>query len=449
MSAPATETPCGPSQVDDGAAGLPHARLTVAVLGARESGAGELATELRAYTSADITETLDTAGTAASAHPAPPPVDVVLVAVDLICPVRPDDMEAIVALAARFPVAVVLVRAERYPDVADTAATIAGQLREHDVAAPLLWSRGPDSRPAAAAAGLDAPDGAVSLLAAARSRARCGGRGTSDVIPEGLSTPQTGARQARETQATLDWLSRARTEVVTARSAVLRQHSHAARIGLQALVSRQLRELAADAKNTVTAARRSELERSVEEINSASAEVARQLGAQARAEAARLRRRHLGSDVDPPAETPAQLRLRFSRPPVHRGEEAIMFLMGAAGGAGLGRLVAMPFGGSWTALALIIPFALAAGAALGSVGVRARRAAALRNHLIAATVEHFTALRSEIDLVVSEQLLHTEAAITDAFAHDSGHRVAEIEKRIAALRRSIHGGPHETAGSRQ
>lgn len=125
-----------------------------------------------------------------------------------------------------------------------------------------------------------------------------------------------------------------------------------------------------------------------------------------------------------------------------------MLLMGAAGGAGLGRLVAVPFGGSWAAMALIIPLALAAGAALGSLGVRARRAAALRNHLTGAAIEHFAALRSEIDLVVSEQLLHAEAAITDAFAYDSGHRVAEIEKRIAALRHSIHGGPQETAGPR-
>lgn len=449
MSAPATERLSHTDPGDDVAAPLPHTGLAVAVLGARDCGAGELAAELRAHTAAEVTETLE-ATDPSSPAPATPTeaIDLVLVAVDLICPIRPDDMEAILALAARFPVAVVLVRAERYTDIAGTADTIAGQLREHDVAAPLLWARGQDSHAAAAAAGLDAPDGADALLRGARDRARLGGRGTSGVMPGGFSAPKGAARTARETQATLDWLQRARTETVTARSAVLRQQSHAARIGLQALVSRQLRELAADAKAALAAAGRGELERSIESINAESAQVSRQLSEHARAEAAQLRRRHLGSDGDAPADTPAQLRLRFSRPPVHRGEEAIMLLMGAAGGAGLGRLVAVPFGGSWAAMALIIPLALAAGAALGSLGVRARRAAALRNHLIGAAIEHFAALRSEIDLVVSEQLLHAEAAITDAFAYDSGHRVAEIEKRIAALRHSIHGGPQETAGPR-
>ena len=459
MSAPAGERPAHiesdlgaahvPASGDDVAAPLPHAGLAVAVLGARDCGAGELAAELRAHTAANITETLGAAGPEAPASTSSTEaIDVVLVAVDLICPIRPDDMEAIVALAGRFPVAVVLVRAERYTDIAGTVDTIAGQLREHDVADPLLWARLLDSHACATAAGLDAPEGADALLRAARDRARRGGRGTPGVIHGGFPAPQDGARQAREAQATLDWLQRARTESVTARSAVLRQQSHGARIGLQALVSRQLRELAADAKNTLASAGRGELERSIEAIDNASAETSRQLSERARAESSRLRRRHLGSDVDAPAETPAQLRLRFSRPPVHRGEEAIMLLMGAAGGAGLGRLVAVPFGGSWAAMALIIPLALAAGAALGSLGVRARRAAALRNHLIGATVEHFAALRSEIDLVVSEQLLHAEAAITDAFAYDSGHRVREIEKRISAFRHSIRGGSQETAGPR-
>ena len=457
MSAPTTENPAHtvpgintapvPTQGDDVAAPLPHAGLAVAVLGARDCGAGELAAELRAHTAAEITETLGDAATGAPAPAVPAgAVDVVLVAVDLICPIRPDDMEAIVALAGQLPVAVVLVRAERYPDFAHTADTITTQLREHDIAAPLLWAPGRGSH--AAAAGLDAPDGAGALLRAARERARRGGRGMSGVIPGGASAPQDAARKAREAQATLDWLQRARTESVTARSAVLRQQSHAARVGLQALVSRQLRELATDAKNALAASGRGELEHSIESINSASAKVSRLLSEHARAEATQLRRRHLGSDGDAPAETSAQLRLRFSRPPVHRGEEAIMLLMGAAGGAGLGRLVAVPFGGSWAAMALIIPLALAAGAALGSLGVRARRVAALRSHLTAATVEHFAALRSEIELVVSEQLLHAEAAITDAFAYDSGHRVREIEKRIAALRHSIHSGSPETTGPR-
>ena len=449
MSAPAAERPADTAPVDDVAAPLPHAGLAIAVLGARECGAGELAAELRAHTAADISETLADGDGGPETPAAAPPVDVVLIAVDLVCPIRPDDMRAIVAIAGRAPVAVVLVRAERYPDVEGTAQAIAAQLREADVAAPLLWTPEDIAQPVAAAAGVDAPDGAAALIRAARDRARLGGRDSSDVIPGGVSAAQSAPRQAREAQATLDWLQRARTEAVTARSAVLRQQSHAARIGLQAQVSRHLRELAADAKNTLAGAARGELESSIESINSASADVSRQLSAQARAEAAQLRRRHLGSDVDTSADTPTQLNMRFTRPPVHRGEEAIMLFMGAAGGAGLGRLVATPFGGSWTALALIIPLALAAGAALGALGVRARRTAALRNHLIGATVEHFAALRSEIDLVVSERLLHAEAAITDAFAYDSGHRVREIEKRIAALRHSIHGGSQETAGPRR
>lgn len=463
MSAPATTPPAasvplapapaaapspGPDSNDDAGPPLPHTGLTVAVLGARDCGARELAAHLRAHTGAYVIEDLGaTAGEDGATGETR--VDVVLVAVDLICPIRPDDMEAILLLARRFPLAAVLTRAERYPTYAQAAQVIARQLAEHDVAAPLLWRRedddirdGPGGD--AAAGGPDAAFGAA-LLSGARERARRGGRGTSGVIP-GARSERESTQGGHEVQATLDWLQRARTESVTARSAVLRQQSHSARVGLQALVSRHLRELAAEAKTTLAAAGRGELEGAIEQIDEEAAELSRRLSGHARAEAAHLRRRHLGSTGDGEHHAPARLRLRFGRPPAHRGEEAVMLLMGSAGGAGLGRLIATPFGDSPVALAIIIPLALAAGAALGALGVRARRVTALRSHLIGLAVEHFAALRTEIDLVVSEQLLHAEAAITDAFAYDGGPRVREIEQRIAALRQTIHGASHQSVG---
>lgn len=447
MSAPTTTRPT-PS--DDVGAPLPHAGLTVAVLGARDSGAVDLAAELRAHTAARICETLG-----ADSASAPVEIDVVLVAVDLICPIRPDDLEAIIALARRFPVAVVLMRAERYRDFGPTASAIAAQLEDQDVAAPLLHlpgDAGTGEHGAAASAGrvpLDAARGEA-LLRAGRDRARRGGHSTSGVIPGGGLLAPAAERRGPEAHATLDWLQRSRTEAVTARSAVLRQQAHAARLSLQALVSRQIRELSTDAKDTLAAARRRDLEGEVEAIDGASAELSRRVATRARAEATALRRRHLGSagPLDP-GEVPVDVTLRFSRPPIHRGEELVLVLMGSAGGAGLGRLVATPFGGSWVALALIIPLALAAGATLGALGVRARRSAALRNHLIGATAEHFAALRTEIDLDLAEKLVHAEAAITDAFAYDPGPRVRDIEKRIGTLRQSMRGDIRETVGRTQ
>lgn len=449
MSAPTTTNQTSPTPMDAVGVHLPHAGVAVAVLGARDSGAAELAAELREHTAASVVENLGTApADGPGSADAAPRVDIALVAVDLICPIRPDDLDAIILLARRFPVAVVLVRAERYQDFARTADTIAGQLHRHDIPAPLLHQPG-EGLPTSANAGharLDTVHGA-GLLTAARERGRRGGRGTSDVIPGGSAAPAATAAGGRDPRATLDWLQRARTEAVTARSAVLRQQSQSARIALQTLVSRQIRELSVDAKASLAAAKRRDLESEVAAIDTESAELSRRVSAAVGAEAAGLRRRHLGS-ASPlaGAAVPVQVSLRFSRPPIHRGEELVFLLMGSAGGAGLGRLLAMPFGGSWAALAVIIPLALAAGAVLGSFGVRARRVAALRSHLIGSAAEHFAALRAEIELAVSEHFVQAEAAITDAFAHDTGPRVRDLEKRIATLRQSIHGDPKETAG---
>lgn len=107
--------------------------------------------------------------------------------------------------------------------------------------------------------------------------------------------------------------------------------------------------------------------------------------------------------------------------------------MGAAGGIGLGRLVAALFPDSTWVFVGTLAVSLVAGSALGVLSVRTRRTAGLRAHITGLTAEAFAALRTEIDHAVAELLLSAEGAITDAFAHDPGPRVRDIERRIHSL----------------
>jgi len=420
---------------------------TIAVLGAKDSGSAGIAAHLGDTTGERIVSAL-----AAGDAPA-----LVLVVVDALCPIRPDDLEIAARLAARFPLAVVLVRAEKYGSaVAATASETARRLTSRRLPPPVLAARLTD--PAAEADGADSVDGALSgsALVAEAARRACAPEEVRAAAAESLrgTAPATDLPQAAQFGAAagggagaarppasrasvLDWLSRIRTEVISARTQAVRQHAHAARLASGSAVSRRIRELSAEARAEIAAAPRRELPALVERIDAAADEVSSHILRNADSEAAYLRRQHLGSPGERErSPAPPPLALRFCAPPVHRGEEATLVFMGAAGGAGLGRLVAALLPGSALALACSIAAAVAGGLFLGALGVRARRTAALRAHLTALAAEGFAALRAEIDHAVSEILLHTESAITDAFAHDPGPRVRDIERRIHSLRTS-------------
>lgn len=419
MSAPVTERPAAPS--DRAATAVP----VFGVAGARDSGAAALEEHLR------------TSGGCRIAQPSGQDElpDAVVVAVDALCPVRPDDVTVAARLAARVPVAVVLTgTADAGPwwhhrEETDRRLAAAG------LAPALAWV----PRPRAAAA--DRADVATGDLAAgltgaeliaaigARARRADGSPGTGD---GGGQTP--AENPAAEDGALQDWLGLKRTEAITHRSAALRRHTQSARLELGAEIARRLRPIAADGKTELLAARRRDLPGLVEQLDTRADAAAAELLSRAAGHAVALRRRHLLEAGRPDLPRAPRLGLEFGHPPRHRGEELVLVGMGAAAGTGVGRLVATPFAGNIAVLAVIVCVTLAAGCLLGLASVRARRTAALRHHLISSLGEHCASLRAELELVVTAVLLDAESAITDAFAHDPGPRVLELDRRIRRRR---------------
>ncbi|HHX83978.1 MAG TPA: hypothetical protein GX694_01340, partial [Actinomycetales bacterium] len=116
--------------------------------------------------------------------------------------------------------------------------------------------------------------------------------------------------------------------------------------------------------------------------------------------------------------------------PRHRAEEALVLVMGAAGGTGVGRMILAPLADLPVLGALLVPLALLAGIALGWTTVEVRRTQTLRGHMIAVVTDRLAGIRAEAEHSLGARVLAAESTITDGFVHDPGPRVADLERRI-------------------
>lgn len=383
--------------------GAPGAALRLVVIGARDSGATELAEHL-----SDSTPCVVHVGGAPSFRP-----HVCIVAIEAAYPIRPDDLDIAVRCARSTPVAVVLTGCELIADWQDSAAVTAARLRAANLGEPVAWE--PSSDTAGGTARGTALVDAINRVA--------------------TRLPAAAPANPRIAElATADWLQVKRTETVSARSTALRRHTHAARLVVSAAITSGLRPIAIDGKMALLAQPRRELPGVVDSLCARADATAQHIVTLTCIRSTQLRQRHLAEAAD--VDMPAAPRLDFAltHPPRHMREEVVLLAMGAAGGTGVGRLIATPFAHSWPVLIPIIALTLLGGCVLGLASVRARRTAALRHHLIGMLTEQCAALRSDLDHLVGSVLADAEAAISDAFAHDPGPRAHDLDHRIRQLR---------------
>lgn len=400
----------------------PTTVTTVAVLGPKDSAVPSVAAALTT-SAADRDHGVRVL---ADAAPGDRPDAVVLV-VDAVCPIRPDDLEIARGVAARVPMVVALagrVASCSTEALAENVDVTTRRLTRSGVDVPVLVfdERTPGSASTVLTAALGA--GPVSTPQSAGAGSGPGG-GPADT--------------AGSTVETVDWLLARRTETITARSQSLRQDVQALRIEVVQDLHRSLRDLGSRAREELGAAPRTAVAGIVRGLaDDVDAAVA---GTIARADRRvdGLVARHLGPTAPATPRIPAPTGgIEAGHPPRNLGEEVLVLAMGAAGGTGVGRMLLSPLADVPGVAALILPLALLCGLALGCTTVLVRRTQSLRSHSIAVVTDRLAGLRTEVEQSLGSRILAAEATITDGFVHDPGPRVADLERRIRLLRR---GGP--------
>lgn len=412
---------------------------TIAVLGAKDSAAPDVAEALRAAADPDR-DGAPAVRVLLDAGPRDRPDAAVLV-VDAVCPVRPDDVEVARGVASRLPLAVALAgrahtcSAEALSETLDVTAR---RLADAGVHAPVhLVDDGHPGAPAALLAALTTALTTAPATASATAPANhpastiAAGHPPAPGRPTG-SAPTPGGDPA---VATIDWLLARRTEAITTRSQALRQDVHALRAEAVQELHRSVRDLGGRAREELAVAPRSRVDGLVERLAAdADAAVADTLArTERRADA--LTRRHLGATAPAGPRIPAPTSgITVGRPPGGRGEELLVMIMGAAGGTGVGRMLLSPLSEFPGLAAAVIPLALLCGLALGWTTVTVRRTQSLRTHAVSTVVERLAALRAEAEQVLGARILAAESTVADGFVHDPGPRVADLERRIRHLR---------------
>lgn len=403
---------------------------TIAVLGARESAAPDVADAL-----------MSAAGPARDGQPgvrvlldaAPQDrPDAAVLVVDAVCPVRPDDVEVARGVAARLPLAVALAgRADTCTAAAlsETLDVTTRRLADAGVHVPVHLVD-------------DGHPGAPAALLTALTTAPATPQETGRPAPHRGATPAPAPPPA---VATIDWLLARRTEAMTSRSQALRQDVHALRAEAVQDLHRSIRDLGGRAREELSAAPRSRIDHLVGQIaadadRAVAASLAR-VGDRADA----LLRRHLGvtAPAGPPIPAPTS-GLTTSWPPRNRGEESLVLLMGAAGGTGVGRMLLSPLAEIPGVASVVIPLAVLCGLVLGWTTVRVRRTQALRTHTVATVGDRLAALRAEAEQTLGARILAAESTVADGFVHDPGPRVADLERRVRRLR-AAEAGPAPSA----
>ncbi|ROZ99109.1 hypothetical protein [Gordonia sp. OPL2] len=134
----------------------------------------------------------------------------------------------------------------------------------------------------------------------------------------------------------------------------------------------------------------------------------------------------------------------FSRPlPTGRrgGEDALLVVIGASTGLGLGRLIVAPMASVQTLQWISMPLTLLLGVAAAALVIRVRRAAALRAEIRGWSNDALGETRGRLDHRVGARVAAAEPYLTsqitryyDRRARHVAGRVAEIDERLRALR---------------
>lgn len=356
--------------------------------------------------------------------------DAAVLVVDAVCPIRPDDLEVARGVVARIPLAVALAgrAGSCTPEaLSETVDVTTRRLADAGVSAPVR------------VVGSDDPTAPAALLAILDTAAPTTSPSMSPTGSRG-ATALTTATATATTTATVDWLLARRTEAITARSHSLRQDVQALRMEAVQDLHRSMRDLGSRAREELAAAPRSRVDGLVRSL-ARDADVA-VAGAVSRAHrrADSLVARHLGVAAPATPRIPAPTGgITPGRPPRNLSEEALVMMMGAAGGTGVGRMLLSPLAQIPGLATAVIPLALLCGVALGWTTVSVRRNQALRTHTVAVVTERLGALRAEVEQSLGARILAAESSITDGFAHDPGPRVSDLERRIRRLRQSQTG----------
>lgn len=396
---------------------------TVAVLGARDSAVPAVAEALTAAAGPTVADSGRDIRVVVDAGPDDRPDAAVLV-VDAVCPIRPDDLEVARGVASRVPLAVALAGGVDTCDpeaLSETLDVTSRRLAEAGVTAPLRVLDSDPAAPAALlAAVLDSPaDRATDRRAGGGAR----GDGTDRAAAQGPATD------------TVDWLLARRTEAITSRSQSLRQDVQALRMEVVQDLHRSMRDLGSRAREELAAAPRSRVDGIVRALATDADTAVAGTIARADRRADALVARHLGAAAPTTPRIPAPSGgIAPGRPPRNHGEEALVMIMGAAGGTGVGRMLLSPLAEIPGLAAVVIPLALLCGVALGWTTVTVRRTQTLRSHTSAVVTERLGALRAEVEQSLGARILAAEATITDGFAHDPGPRVGDLERRIRRSR---------------
>ncbi|MDV7999697.1 hypothetical protein [Rhodococcus sp. IEGM 1408] len=395
---------------------------TLAVLGPRDSAVPSVAEALLAAAGSALDGRHRDLRVLVDAGPDDRPDAAVLV-VDAVCPIRPDDLEVARGVAARIPLAVALAgrAGSCTPEaLSETVDVTTRRLTDAGVSAPVR------------VVGSDDPTAPAALLAILDAA-------TPTATPTTSPTISTGSRPAPAT-ATVDWLLARRTEAITSRSHSLRQDVQALRMEVVQDLHRSMRDLGSRAREELSAAPRSRVGGLVRALASdADAAVAGTIS-RAHRRADSLVARHLGVAAPATPRIPAPTGgITPGRPPRNLAEEALVMMMGAAGGTGVGRMLLSPLAQIPGVATAVIPLALLCGVALGWTTVSVRRTQALRTHTVAVVTERLGALRAEVEQSLGARILAAESSITDGFAHDPGPRVSDLERRIRRLRQSRTG----------
>lgn len=163
-----------------------------------------------------------------------------------------------------------------------------------------------------------------------------------------------------------------------------------------------------------------------------------------------------GSDRTATAEPPPDARPARPVPTGRRGaEDALVVLIGASTGLGIGRLVVAPMASFHTVQWISMPLTLVLGVAIAAWVVRVRRTAALRTEMRGWSTDALAEARARLDHRVTLRVAAAEPQLTGQItryherrARDVAAQVARIDVRLRELRSADSSRQSVVAGNR-
>ncbi|MGU3291533.1 hypothetical protein [Williamsia sp. M5A3_1d] len=244
-------------------------------------------------------------------------------------------------------------------------------------------------------------------------------------------------RSATDLAATRARLVRGRDRGRADRLAALRSGLASIRARAIADLNAGVRDIGAASRDTVAGLRDDDVAAHAEWVGTAVTHLRDRLDARVRTELDQIRAVAL-LGIEPvapvapaPRRPPVTLRPRAER---RRGaEDALMVLVGASGGATLGRLVVTPFAQVHTLQWITVPVALVIGVAMAIGVVRLRRVAALRTAVRTWTTEAVGEARAAIEHDLLDRITAAEPVIAGQVSRHYERRARLVAEQVAAI----------------